>query len=84
MTTKQKSILFLFLATVINLAMTIAYFAVFLLFTVYFLRSYLEVYGSNLLLLPLISSIIVSFFSYRALIKWADSKWNIHQHLGRR
>ena len=84
MTRQQKSALFLLVATVVNLVITIGYFGLFLVLTLYFLKPYLVQYGSSLLLFPLVASILASFFSYRALIKWAERKWKFQEHLGRR
>ena len=84
MTRQQKSLLFLLVATAVNLVITTGYFLLFLVLTLVFLKPYLAQYGSNLLLLPLVVSVLASFFSYRALIKWAERKWHFQQHLGRR
>ena len=84
MTRQQKSLLFLLVATVVNLVITIGYFLIFLVLSLYFLKPYLAQYGSSLLFLPLVGSILASFFSYRALVKWAERKWKFQQYLGRR
>ncbi|WGK69168.1 hypothetical protein P0082_11900 [Candidatus Haliotispira prima] len=81
MNIKQKRLLFLLSATLVNLVITIACFAVLLLLTLRFLDGYLEIYGGTLLLIPLVVSVAVSFFSYRTLLRWADRKWQINRHL---
>ncbi len=80
MNQRKKALLFLLLATLVNLVITIVYFIVFLLLALYF-RNYLGNYRGILLLGPLVASVIASFFSYRALLRWANRKWNISQHL---